>query len=267
MSNIHLPQSRRVSEPDAWTRINNMLVRAPRHTFIALLLVSALLAFEIFNFGTTKYALADLLGHVTFMGMTWAAILAFAFCAIDFAGLVRIFTPEQGANEPKEVWYLMGAWLMGATLNAVMTWYAVSLTLLQRPLNTSEVLTQDQLLTYVPVFVAVLVWVTRILFIGSLSMAGEEVLTAARQDSVSGQNQNQNRKGNTAVSNSPRPTTRNRPPAPAPMRAAPHHEPVREAPPAAQPTTSNRVRQRPPLAGGPTSRPVTPMRASSRERR
>lgn len=266
MSNIHLPQNRRVPEIDGWSRINNMLVRAPRHTFIALLLVSALLAFEIFNFGTTKYALADLLGHVTFMGMTWAAILAFAFCAIDFAGLVRIFTPEQGENEPKEVWYLMGAWLLGATLNAVMTWYAVSLTLLQRPLGANEVLTQDQLLTFVPVFVAVLVWLTRILFIGSLSMAGEQVMTAARVESGAA---NQ-RGGNTAVSPTnatPRPTTRNRPPAPAPMRAAPRHEPVREAPPAAPPPTSNRVRQRPPLAGGPTSRPVTPMRASAQERR
>ncbi|NIQ11538.1 MAG: hypothetical protein GWO23_18600, partial [Gammaproteobacteria bacterium] len=102
----------------------------PRQTIIGLILVVALLAFEIFNFDTTQYALRDLLGDVRFVGLGWATILAIAFCAIDFAGLAHLFTPERGAQEPKEVWYLTGAWLLGATMNALMTWWAVSLTLL-----------------------------------------------------------------------------------------------------------------------------------------
>lgn len=144
----------------------------PRQAIIGVLLVIALLAFEIFNFDTTRYALQNLLGDVNFFGVGWAAILAIAFCAIDFAGLARLFTPQRGPEEPKEIWYLTGAWLLGATMNAIMTWWAVSLTLLNHSFG-NEVLSREQLLSVVPIFVAVLVWLTRILFIGAFSVAGE----------------------------------------------------------------------------------------------
>jgi hypothetical protein len=147
----------------------------PRHFLLGLILIFALLAFEMFNFDTTRYALESLLGEVRFAGLAWATILAVAFCAIDFAGLARLFTPERGKDEPKEIWYLTGAWLLGATMNAVMTWWAVSTVLLGHDLG-NEVLSREQLLRVVPVFVAVLVWLTRILFIGAVTMAGERLL-------------------------------------------------------------------------------------------
>lgn len=145
-----------------------------RKTMVGAILMLALLAFEMFNFDTTQFALRSLLGDVRFMGLQWASILAIAFCSIDFAGLIRIFTPQRGADEPQEVWYLMGAWLLGAAMNAVMTWWAVSLTLLNHSFG-NEVLSRAQLLTYVPIFVAVLVWLTRILFIGAFTVAGEHI--------------------------------------------------------------------------------------------
>ncbi len=145
---------------------------APRNSLaIGAILLVALVAFEMFNFDTTRYALHSLLGDVRFLGVTWAAILAIAFCAIDFAGLVRFFMPEEQVGQSKEYWYLMGAWLLGATMNAIMTWWAVSLTLLNHDLG-NEVLSRAQLLEVVPIFVAVLVWLTRILFIGALTVAG-----------------------------------------------------------------------------------------------
>jgi hypothetical protein len=156
-------------------RLTSYAGRYPKQLIIGMILVIALIAFEIFNFDTTQYALANLLGNVAFGGLAWATILAIAFCGIDLAGLVRLFTPQSGADEPKEVWYLMGAWLLGATMNAVMTWWAVSLTLLNNDFG-NEVLSRQQLLRYVPIFVAILVWLTRILFIGSISVAGEHLL-------------------------------------------------------------------------------------------
>jgi hypothetical protein len=137
------------------------------------------MAFELFNFDTTRYALSNLLGPVSFLGMGWASILAIAFCAIDFAGLVRLFTPESGGEQPREVWYLMGAWLLGATMNALMTWWAVSLTLLNHDFG-NEVLSRGQLLQIVPIFVATLVWLTRILFIGALTVTGSHLLFASK---------------------------------------------------------------------------------------
>ncbi|MFT5194682.1 MAG: hypothetical protein ACI9EW_002479 [Cellvibrionaceae bacterium] len=154
--------------------LRDLYSRIPRQQIIAFLLAGALLAFEVFNFDTTKFALGDLLGSTNFYGVSWAAILAFAFCSIDFAGLIKIFAPQAGGDQPMETWYLTGAWFLGATMNAMMTWYAVSLILAQQPIGT-EVLSREQLLIYAPIFVAVLVWLTRILFIGSLSVAGEQI--------------------------------------------------------------------------------------------
>lgn len=141
-------------------------------TAIGLLFLVALIAFEIFNFDTTRYALSDFLGDAGFAGLRWATVLAVAFGAIDFAGLVRFFLPEEeDGSVPVEVWYLMGAWLLGATMNALMTWWAVNLTLLNHDFG-NEVLGRAQLLEIVPIFVALLVWLTRIFFIGAFTVAG-----------------------------------------------------------------------------------------------
>ena len=79
-----------------------------------MIIIVALIAFEVSNFNATRFALRDLLGDLTFGGIRWATLLAIAFCGIDFAGIARIFTPEQGADEPKEVYYLFGAWFLAA---------------------------------------------------------------------------------------------------------------------------------------------------------
>lgn len=155
-----------------------------RKTVVAIILAIALIAFEIFNFDTTKFALSNLLGEISFAGIMWATILAIAFCAIDFAGLVRLFTPQRGREEPKAVWFLTGAWFLGTIANAIMTWWAVSLTLLSHEFG-NEVLGREALLRYVPIFVAALVWLTRILFIGAFSVAGEDVLGMRREQNKS----------------------------------------------------------------------------------
>lgn len=97
--------------------------RMQRGAAWGLMIIGALLAFEIFNYSTTQFALTDVLGDLKFAGMRWASILAIAFCGIDFAGIARIFTPEQGRDEPTEVWYLFAAWLLAAGFNAMLTWW------------------------------------------------------------------------------------------------------------------------------------------------
>ncbi len=208
-----------------WASGLTVNLSSSRKFLIGILLVIALLAFEIFNFDTTRYALESLLGDVSFMGLGWAAVLAVAFCAIDFAGLARLFTPEQGGEEPRAVWYLMGAWLLGATMNAIMTWWAVNLTLLNHDLG-NEVLSRQQLLQYVPIFVAVLVWLTRILFIGAFSIAGEHLFQSSSrrvrvQPSKSKQNSRRQRKNTPKPKPASRPKSRIRRQSPIPGNSRP----------------------------------------------
>jgi hypothetical protein len=146
-----------------------------------LIIISALLAFELFNYSTTEFALSDLLGDLDFAGISWATILALAFCGIDFAGIARLFTPEEGANEPNEVWYLFGAWLLAATMNAMLTWWGVSIALLNHESLGNAVVDRETLLKVVPIFVAILVWLIRVLIIGTFSVAGERLFSQASQ--------------------------------------------------------------------------------------
>jgi hypothetical protein len=143
------------------------------------ILVTALLAFEVFNFSTTSFALRDVLGDLLFLGMRWSTVLAVAFCGIDFAGIARIFTPEQGRDEPAEVWYLFGAWLLAATFNAILTWWGVSVAILNHNAIGSALVGTATLTKVVPVFVAVMVWLVRVLIIGTFSLAGERMFTSA----------------------------------------------------------------------------------------
>ena len=146
-----------------------------------VMIIFALLSFEIFNYSTTEFALSDLLGDLEFAGIRWATILALAFCGIDFAGIARLFTPEQGADEPMEVWYLFGAWLLAATMNAMLTWWGVSIAILQHQSLGNAVIEREVLLKAVPVFVALMVWLSRVLIIGTFSVAGERLFSQADQ--------------------------------------------------------------------------------------
>jgi len=152
-----------------------------------IVIFGALIAFEIFNYSTTDHALRDLLGDLSFVGIPWATILALAFCGIDFAGIARLFTPEQGKDEPKEVWYLFSAWLLAATMNAILTWWGVSLAVVTHSMQSASVIDPSTLTSIVPVFVAIMVWVIRILIIGTLSLAVDRMLHAEVQEQPAAQ--------------------------------------------------------------------------------
>jgi hypothetical protein len=166
----------------------------PRGLLFGVLIILALMAFEVFNYSTTEFALSDLLGDLSFAGIRWATILAVAFCGIDFAGIARLFTPEKGADEPTEVWYLFGAWLLAAAMNAMLTWWGISIAILNHETLGNAVVARETLLRVVPIFVAVLVWLIRVLIIGTFSVAGDRLFSQAdRRETRSVPAANQNR--------------------------------------------------------------------------
>lgn len=152
-------------------------VKINRITVTGALLAFGWLMFEVFNFASTEFALNDALGNLKFLGVRWATVLSLAFCVIDFAGIARLFTPEQGSDEPAEVWYLFGAWVLAAAMNATLTWWAVSVAISKHPPEAASVM-GNGITQVVPVFVAILVWIVRILIIGTFAMVGERFFTA-----------------------------------------------------------------------------------------
>jgi len=147
------------------------------------IILAALLAFEVFNYSSTSFALQDILGNLAFGSLKWSTILAVAFCGIDFAGIARIFTPEQGRDEPAEVWYLFGAWLLAAGFNATLTWWGVSVAILKHNAEGGALLGQSAMTNIVPVFVAGMVLLIRVLLINTFSIAGDRIFSMADERS------------------------------------------------------------------------------------
>ena len=144
-------------------------------TVFGMIIILAMIAFEVFNFSTTVFALQDLLGYLKFAGIPWSTFLALAFCGIDFAGIARLISPGNRTGDVKESWYLFGAWLLAATANAALTWWGVAVAISGHLLQSSSVISTQTLTHVVPVFIAILVWVIRILIIASLTSAIERL--------------------------------------------------------------------------------------------
>lgn len=189
-----------------------------RGLIFGVIILCALLAFEVFNFSSTLFALTDILGNLTFGPVRWATMLAFAFCAIDFAGIARIFTPEQGRDEPAEVWYLFAAWFLAAAFNASLTWWGVSVAILQHNALGGVLLGASTMTKVVPIFVAAMVLLIRVLLINTFSIAGDRIFSLADQRASRYQNQPVYR--NTHIESLRTPTASIPRPAPKPTPAA-----------------------------------------------
>ena len=170
-----------------------------RGLIFGAIILSALMAFEVFNYSSTLFALGDILGDLSFGPLRWATILAFAFCAIDFAGIARIFTPEQGRSEPAEVWYLFAAWFLAAAFNASLTWWGVSVAILRHNAVGGILLGQETMTRLVPVFVAAMVLLIRVLLINTFSIAGERIFSFADDRSSRYQSQPSYRTNNESL--------------------------------------------------------------------
>lgn len=160
-----------------------------RGVMYLLIIALALIAFEAFNFSTTDFALSDLLGDLRFMGVRWATLLALAFCGIDFAGIARLFTPETETEEPRSTWFMFGAWILAATMNAILTWWGVVMAMQTHSVLSASIMESSSLGKVVPIFIALIVWVIRILLIGTLSKQGDQLLHSEQEQAPAGLSQ------------------------------------------------------------------------------
>jgi hypothetical protein len=155
-----------------------------RRQIFDLIIITALISFEIFNYSTTEFALTDLLGNLRFAGFRWSTILAIAFCGIDYAGLAHLLTPKKGWVEPLKTWYLFSAWLLAATMNAILTWWGISIAILYHDTLGNAFIPKDTMLTSIPIFIAIIVWLLRVLIIGTFSGSGTRLLTQVEKHPI-----------------------------------------------------------------------------------
>jgi hypothetical protein len=111
-------------------------------------------------------------------------------------------------------------------MNALLTWWGVSIAIVNHETLGNAVIARQTLLKVVPIFVAVMIWLLRVLIIGLFSVAGDryfgkdqlrvEFASSTRKAPVS------SRKAPVSSRNKPAPGYR---PSPKPAVRAPHREP------------------------------------------
>jgi hypothetical protein len=159
-------------------KVNLLIAFTQRRGFwFTMILLLGLMAFEIWNFVSSQGGLLDILGERTFAGMRWASLLAFAFCSIDFAGIARIFTPEQGRDEPAEIWYLFGAWFLAAMFDSILTYWTVKVAILTNPVGSVMIANDPKTINIVSVGIAVIDFSIRMLLINTFATAGERLFS------------------------------------------------------------------------------------------
>ena len=78
--------------------------------------------------------------------------------------------------------------MLAATMNAMLTWWGVSIAILNHQTLGNSIVARDTLLSVVPVFVAVMVWLIRVLIIGTISVAGDRLFSQAERRQPSSRN-------------------------------------------------------------------------------
>ncbi len=161
-------------------------IKISKSMLYMVVFILALVAFEAFNYSTTDFALSDLLGDLQFAGIRWATLLALAFCGIDFAGIARLLTPQNGQNESVvSTWFMFSAWVLAATMNAILTWWGIVLAIQNHPVMSTGFVDPKFVTTTLPIMIALLVWVIRILLVGTLSKKSEQVPTKNKSNAPS----------------------------------------------------------------------------------
>lgn len=145
------------------------------------LIIGGMLFFEGSNYISTNVALVDILGGMALFGIRWSTMLSLAFCFVDFAGIARIFTPEQGREEPTWVWYLFAAWFMAAAFDALLTWWSVNVAIYNS--QSRYIATVPALRTIFPIGVALGELAIRISLINVVASTGERIFSMARRQS------------------------------------------------------------------------------------
>ena len=102
-----------------------------------MIMIAALAAFECFSFSTTEYALGNMLGDMGMGFVRWSTILSLAFCGMDLAGIARLLNSENRVDRrDTSSWFLLGAWVLAAAMNAGLTWWGVSVALYNQPADS-----------------------------------------------------------------------------------------------------------------------------------
>jgi hypothetical protein len=146
------------------------ITNLPKSAILGLLIFLGLAAFDVFNFATTRDALSSII-TATLLNIPLSWPLAVAFCAIDLGGIASVFTKEKGFREPWYVWMLGAGWIIASIANSGLTFMAIRMGMASAPIMHNPLIPADIAIKWVPILLASVIWLIRVMIIGSIIVA------------------------------------------------------------------------------------------------
>jgi len=155
-------------------KTNNMIKRLLA-VLAAVVIVAAIVCFELFNFGTNRDVLDGIFGNVVFLTLSAGTWLAAGACLVDFGGLSRIFTSETNMRQESiEIKAVTLGWFFASIFNAWLTFVWVSYRLEGGAAALPRNLADDTFA--IAVAIAVFVFLVRLVLIFGGATVGDRVL-------------------------------------------------------------------------------------------
>ena len=80
------------------------------------------------------------------------------------------------------MYYLFGAWFLAAAFNAILTWWGVSVAIVNHTSQSGGAVISNETMTkIVPIFVSAMILLIRVLIIGTFSLAGDRLFTTSNE--------------------------------------------------------------------------------------
>ncbi len=157
--------------------MRNKLLQAQ---ILTISMIAMLVVFELFSYSSDEKGMMYILGRAS-----WSVLLAFSLCAIDFAGLARLFLPDASDLPQGPFWMLAGAWLLTAVWEMFLTYIVIAdhmtVTSATSTLVQAGIITYKTYTTSAPIFFAVLEWLIQCTLVVGLNK-GVGILLKSRGD-------------------------------------------------------------------------------------
>lgn len=150
--------------------------KSRRFGILVLLIAAALFAFECISFSSSYEGLYGVLGVAS-----WSFLLAFAFVAVDFAGIGTMFAGVSEESSPM----IFGAWLVSAFGDTALTYLVVSDSARQRAdhiMVTAGAVSVETFTIYIPIMVALLIWLIQVVLVASMNKIADDHIKRAKQE-------------------------------------------------------------------------------------
>lgn len=135
------------------------------------------LAFEVINIATNVAGFESFFGGIKFLGISWAIWATIAFEAADVGCLCYSWDRKFDFRTHPEAGFALTAHFFAGFADAGLSYFAFMMAIGNSVSQMANVVGEKAILTWAPVFLALMIWVIRTLLMGTIVTQGRNIFS------------------------------------------------------------------------------------------